>query len=188
MLELLMRRSGRVVPKDVAESQVFGPLGSVASNAIEVYVHRLRRQLAEHGATVHIHPPHWGRAVLFCAMCCLPDHRVAEGSHASQADVDRIALACRWPKVWHWRPARSHRQNDPAFPEKPMRPPRDRRSPREPRRAARRGLPLGVLRRRELDANQVAAREGRAKIAKSHRGNQMKRRQFIGFRGPYDGR
>ena len=55
MLELLMRRSGRVVPKDVAESQVFGPLGSVASNAIEVYVHRLRRQLAEHGATVHIH-------------------------------------------------------------------------------------------------------------------------------------
>jgi DNA-binding response OmpR family regulator len=55
VLELLMRRSGRVVPKELAESQIFGPLGCVVSNAIEVYVHRLRKQLAEHGATVHIH-------------------------------------------------------------------------------------------------------------------------------------
>jgi len=55
VLELLMRRSGRVVPKDLVEGQIFGPLGYSASNAIEVYVHRLRKQLAEHGATVHIH-------------------------------------------------------------------------------------------------------------------------------------
>jgi DNA-binding response OmpR family regulator len=55
VLELLMRRSGRVVTKDLVESQIFGSPESVASNAVEVYVHRLRKQLAEHGATVHVH-------------------------------------------------------------------------------------------------------------------------------------
>jgi DNA-binding response OmpR family regulator len=55
ILELLMRRNGRVVPKRVAEDHIFGPSGDVASNAIEVYVHRLRKQLAEHGARVQIH-------------------------------------------------------------------------------------------------------------------------------------
>jgi DNA-binding response OmpR family regulator len=55
VLELLMRRSGRVVPKKLVEDQIFGPSGDVASNAIEVYVHRLRKQLAEHGAKVEIH-------------------------------------------------------------------------------------------------------------------------------------
>jgi DNA-binding response OmpR family regulator len=55
VLELLMRRSGRVVPKELVEQQIFGPLESAASNAIEVYVHRLRKQLAERGATAHIH-------------------------------------------------------------------------------------------------------------------------------------
>ena len=55
MLELLRRRPGRVVPKKLAEDQIFGPSGDVASNAIEVYVHRLRKQLAERGAQVQIH-------------------------------------------------------------------------------------------------------------------------------------
>jgi DNA-binding response OmpR family regulator len=55
VLELLMRRSGRVVPKKLAEDHIFGPSGDVASNAIEVYVHRLRKQLAERGAKVQIH-------------------------------------------------------------------------------------------------------------------------------------
>jgi DNA-binding response OmpR family regulator len=55
VLELLMRRSGRVVPKKLVEDQIFGPSGDVASNAIEVYVHRLRKQLAERGAKVQIH-------------------------------------------------------------------------------------------------------------------------------------
>jgi DNA-binding response OmpR family regulator len=55
VLELLMRRAGRVVPKKVAEDHIFGPSGDVASNAIEVYVHRLRKQLAERGAKVEIH-------------------------------------------------------------------------------------------------------------------------------------
>jgi DNA-binding response OmpR family regulator len=54
ILELLMRRKGRVVTKKVAEDQIFG-LGEVGSNAIEVYVHRLRKHLGEQGATVSIH-------------------------------------------------------------------------------------------------------------------------------------
>jgi DNA-binding response OmpR family regulator len=55
VLELLMRRHGRVVTKKLVEDQLFGLSGEVASNAIEVYVHRLRKQLAENGAKVQIH-------------------------------------------------------------------------------------------------------------------------------------
>jgi DNA-binding response OmpR family regulator len=55
VLELLMRRSGRVIPKKLVEDHIFGPSGDVASNAVEVYVHRLRKQLAERGAKVQIH-------------------------------------------------------------------------------------------------------------------------------------
>ena len=45
MLEPLIRRSGRVVPKRFLEDQLFGASDSFGSNAIEVYVHRLRRKL-----------------------------------------------------------------------------------------------------------------------------------------------
>jgi DNA-binding response OmpR family regulator len=55
VLELLMRRQGRVVPKRVVEDHLFGLADDVASNAVEVYVHRLRKQLAERGAKVQIH-------------------------------------------------------------------------------------------------------------------------------------
>ncbi len=55
VLELLMRSAGRVVSKKQAEDHIFGLDGDVASNAVEVYVHRLRRQLAERGADVIIH-------------------------------------------------------------------------------------------------------------------------------------
>jgi DNA-binding response OmpR family regulator len=55
VLELLLRRSGRVVPKSLVEDQIFGRSGNVASNAIEVYVHRLRKRLTECGAHVQIH-------------------------------------------------------------------------------------------------------------------------------------
>jgi DNA-binding response OmpR family regulator len=55
VLELLMRRSGRVVPKKLVEDQLFGLSVDVGSNAVEVYVHRLRKQLAESGAAVQIH-------------------------------------------------------------------------------------------------------------------------------------
>ncbi|MGB8364268.1 MAG: response regulator transcription factor [Rhizomicrobium sp.] len=55
LLEVLLRRSGRVVSKGLAEDHLFGLSGDVRSNAIEVYVHRLRKQLADAGATVEIH-------------------------------------------------------------------------------------------------------------------------------------
>jgi len=55
VLELLMRRSGHVVSKKLVEDHIFGLSGEVASNAVEVYVHRLRKQLAERGAKVEIH-------------------------------------------------------------------------------------------------------------------------------------
>ncbi|MEG3175570.1 response regulator [Sphingomonas sp. RB3P16] len=47
LLELLLRRAGRVVPKRIAEDQLFGLDGDLGSNAIEVYVHRLRKRLDE---------------------------------------------------------------------------------------------------------------------------------------------
>jgi len=55
VLEVLMHRPGHVVSKQVVEDQLFGLDHEVGSNAVEVYVHRLRKQLAEAGATVLIH-------------------------------------------------------------------------------------------------------------------------------------
>ncbi|MGI4745404.1 MAG: response regulator [Janthinobacterium lividum] len=55
VLELLLRRAGRVVPKTIVESQIFGVEDEVGSNAVEVYVHRLRKRLEQHDAKATIH-------------------------------------------------------------------------------------------------------------------------------------
>ncbi|HWB49005.1 MAG TPA: response regulator transcription factor [Stellaceae bacterium] len=55
VLEHLLRRSGRVVAKSLLESSLYGPAQEVGSNAVEVHVHRLRRHLAETGASVQVH-------------------------------------------------------------------------------------------------------------------------------------
>jgi two-component system response regulator TctD len=55
MLELLMRRQERVLSRRVLEDQLFGLVGEVASNAVDVYIHRLRKQLSDRGARVEIH-------------------------------------------------------------------------------------------------------------------------------------
>ena len=55
VLEILMRRSGRVVTKKLVEDQLFGLSSDIGSNAIEVYIHRLRKQPAEAAANVQIH-------------------------------------------------------------------------------------------------------------------------------------
>ena len=55
VLEILLRRQGRVVPKKNVEDHIFGLSGDVASNAVEVYVSRLRKQLGEYGAKIMIH-------------------------------------------------------------------------------------------------------------------------------------
>jgi DNA-binding response OmpR family regulator len=55
LLEHLLRRSGRVVTKTLLTENLYGRSQEVGSNATEVYVHRLRKQLADAGASVHIH-------------------------------------------------------------------------------------------------------------------------------------
>jgi DNA-binding response OmpR family regulator len=55
VLELLMRSKGRVVSKKQVEDHIYGHSGDVGSNAIEVYVHRLRKQLSDRGAKVQVH-------------------------------------------------------------------------------------------------------------------------------------
>ncbi|MEN3746754.1 response regulator transcription factor [Sphingomonas sp. HF-S3] len=54
VLEALIRRSERVVAKSAVEAQLFGIDDDLGSNAIEVYVHRLRRRLSMAGATAQI--------------------------------------------------------------------------------------------------------------------------------------
>jgi len=55
ILEHLMRRLGRVVPKSVLEEKLYGIDEELESNAIPVHVHHLRRKLGELGASAEIH-------------------------------------------------------------------------------------------------------------------------------------
>ena len=55
ILEHLMRRLGRVVPKTVLEERLYGLDEELESNAIPVHVHHLRRKLEAAGATAEIH-------------------------------------------------------------------------------------------------------------------------------------
>lgn len=55
ILEHLMRRLGRVVPKAVLEEKLYGIDDELDSNAIPVHVHHLRRKLLDAGATAEIH-------------------------------------------------------------------------------------------------------------------------------------
>ncbi|HEY6983848.1 response regulator [Reyranella sp.] len=55
ILEHLMRRVGRVVPKALLEEKLYGLDDELESNAIPVHVHHLRRKLMEGGANVEIH-------------------------------------------------------------------------------------------------------------------------------------
>ena len=55
ILEHLMRRMGRVVPKTVLEDKIYGLDDELEPNAIPVHVHHLRRKLADVGATAEIY-------------------------------------------------------------------------------------------------------------------------------------
>src|SRR5689334_21389253 len=55
IMEMLMKRMGRVVPKKLVEDHLFGLSEEIQSNAVEVYVHRLRKQLSSMDAKVEIH-------------------------------------------------------------------------------------------------------------------------------------
>jgi two-component system OmpR family response regulator len=52
VLEVLMLRSGRVVNKEQLAEQLYGWDDEVGSNAIEVYVHRLRKKLEPAGVVI----------------------------------------------------------------------------------------------------------------------------------------
>jgi two-component system OmpR family response regulator len=52
VLEVLMLRSGRVVNKEQLAEQLYGWDEEVGANAIEVYVHRLRRKLEPAGVVI----------------------------------------------------------------------------------------------------------------------------------------
>ena len=55
VLEHLVRRAGRVVPKTVLEDKLYGVGDELESNAIPVHVSHLRRKLIAAGATPEIH-------------------------------------------------------------------------------------------------------------------------------------
>jgi DNA-binding response OmpR family regulator len=55
LLEHLMRRLDRVVPKSVLEERLYGLDDELESNAIPVHIHHLRHKLVDGGATAEIH-------------------------------------------------------------------------------------------------------------------------------------
>ena len=55
LLEILVLRAGRLVSKEQLVDHLCGWGEEVSTNAIEVYVHRLRKSLEDMGARVRIH-------------------------------------------------------------------------------------------------------------------------------------
>jgi DNA-binding response OmpR family regulator len=55
ILEQMMRRFGRIVPKNVLEEKLYGIDEEPDSNPIPVHIHHLRRQLEAAGASLMIH-------------------------------------------------------------------------------------------------------------------------------------
>jgi DNA-binding response OmpR family regulator len=55
LLEILLQNAGNVVHRDRLQQHLFGMSDDGASNAVEVYVHRLRKALEAAGATAAIH-------------------------------------------------------------------------------------------------------------------------------------
>ncbi|MBL6930550.1 MAG: response regulator transcription factor [Rhodospirillales bacterium] len=55
VLEQLMRRYGRVVPKDILEDKLYGFGEEVTSNSVEVHISRLRKRLSKANADISVH-------------------------------------------------------------------------------------------------------------------------------------
>lgn len=55
ILEQLLRREGKVVPKTILEQGLYGIEDELSSNSVEVLVHRVRKKLSDAGATATIH-------------------------------------------------------------------------------------------------------------------------------------
>ena len=52
-LELLVRRSGRTVPRSALEEAVYGYNDEIASNSLDAHISRLRRKLSGAGVEIH---------------------------------------------------------------------------------------------------------------------------------------
>jgi DNA-binding response OmpR family regulator len=92
ILEHLMRRLGRVVPKALLEEKLYGLDEELESNAIPVHVHHLRRRLMDAGATAQIHTV---RGV---------GYLLTESKTRSGAGSDRYSCAsrCGWRRSTSW--------------------------------------------------------------------------------------
>jgi DNA-binding response OmpR family regulator len=55
LLEMLLRRAGRVVPREALEQGLYNFDTPTTPNAVEVLVHRLRKRLSDAGAKLTIH-------------------------------------------------------------------------------------------------------------------------------------
>ncbi len=55
ILEYMLRRFGRVVPKEILEEKLYALDKEPESNAVPVHIHHLRKKLADKQATVEIH-------------------------------------------------------------------------------------------------------------------------------------
>jgi DNA-binding response OmpR family regulator len=55
LLEMLLRRHGRVVPRETIEEGLYNFESAATPNAVEVLVHRLRRRLQEGGVSAVVH-------------------------------------------------------------------------------------------------------------------------------------
>lgn len=58
VLELLMRRADRTVPKSLIEDNLYGMGETLSSNSVEVLIHRLRRRLHDAGSNAAIETVH----------------------------------------------------------------------------------------------------------------------------------
>jgi two-component system OmpR family response regulator len=56
VLEALLRRTGRTVPRQILEEAVYGFADDIQSNTLDAHISRLRRKLAAAGAGLEIHP------------------------------------------------------------------------------------------------------------------------------------
>lgn len=54
LLEHLVRRGGKVVPKPQLEANLYGMSAALSSNSLEVLVHRLRKKLGDAGSDVNV--------------------------------------------------------------------------------------------------------------------------------------
>jgi DNA-binding response OmpR family regulator len=55
VLEQLLRRLGRVVPKELIGESIYGFDEDVSANSVEVHISRLRKRLDQAGANVTVH-------------------------------------------------------------------------------------------------------------------------------------